>query len=527
MVESLLALPKILEMSETEKAEIDRLVENSITVYKKNAAMIYKLTLDVVTALTAGEQRLKELEQQGFLHTFWDTLAGKSYGEAEPFDAEIKRLQYASQKVIKLLAENKVFTFDLVTAVNNKLDTMVLEMGEEISEVYEMLGAFFKQTRSDIIQLEARFDKIERSVEMLHWNATIEYQMYNGIEYGMLSEKEKIVCISNDFYQRTKGNWTTADLMLLKSTLGELGLQTKQLVSSASFYSSLIEKPGLIDRLFEGISLKGLHAVEPFEAPLIKGVEKARKIHTEEKYILETVKTQLDMAKVAYNEREIQLSLILQFLKDMAYSNPDRKVSLFDFVLELLVNLKLVDDSGRRGEVLTESSPEDHCDVVLLSYGEDKYQVIEGLRAMLPLKAEEAKTLAVRLPATILAQVPKAQAEEAAAQLQNLGATVRVKTAIETYHEIFAPISGKIYLTDENPYQLLSILNDSSKSFVKTGDPVTEDTVVGIIYKNPMMFGLEDPFVRAGTRGNVLEIVVNHKQEVTKGELLMIVRAEE
>lgn len=525
-MESLLALPKILEMSKTEKSEINRLIENSIAVYKNNTVIIYKLTFDAITILTAGESRLKALEHQGFLQKYWGTLAGKNVDLNEPFDTEIKRIQYTSQKLIHLLAEKKLFTFDLVTAINNKLDTMVLEIDEEINKVYQMLGAFFKQTRSDIIQLEARLDKIDRNVELLHWNATIEYQMYNGTEYTMLEEKEKIVCIANDFFHRTKGIWTTADLMVLKSTFGELGLQTKQLISHASLYSSLIEKPELTDRLFEGISADGLMMIEPFEAPLIKGVEKARRIHTDEKYILETVKAQLDIAKVVYSEREVQLSLIQQFLKNMAYSNPERMVNLFDFILEMLVNLKLVDESSGKSKVLTEPHPEG-CDVVLFSYGEDKYKFIEGLKSILSINLGEAKNLAARLPATLLSRVSKEEAEEAAAQLSSLGARVRVKTAIETYHEVTAPLSGKIYLTDENPYQLLSLMNDGSNRFVKVGDSVAEDTVTGIVYKNAMMFGLEDPFVRAGVKGDVLEILVNHKQEVKKGDLLMIVRVEE
>ncbi len=530
-MESLLALPKQLEMSETEKAEMDRLIENSITVYKNNAAVLYKLALDALTVMTAGPSRLEELGQRGFFDKLWTQLAGQKQELGTAMD--INKIQYASQKLLKEFTEQKLFSFDLVTAANNKLNTMVLEMGEEVGKVYQMLGAFFKQTRSDLIQLDARLDKIERNVELLHWNATIEYQMYRGTEYMMLSEKEKIVCLSNDFFHRTKGNWTTADLMILKSTLGELGMQTKQMISSGSFYASLIEKPELIDRLFEGISLDGLLAIEPFEAPLIKGVEKARKIHTEEKYIVDTVKTQLELAKVAYNDREVQLSIIHQFLKNMAYSNTDCQVNLFDFVLELLMNLKLVDESGKKAKLAadtagqTAAAEENIYDVVLFTYGDDKYRLIEGLSALLSIKLEDAKKIAGTLPATVLSHVTKERAEEIAAGLNRLGAKAKAKTIIETYHEVLAPINGKVYFTDENPYQILqAIIPNQPKYFVQQGDAVDEGTVLAVIYKSAMMIGLEDPFVRAGVKGKVLEITAEHKQEVKKGDLLMIIRAD-
>ena len=108
--------------------------------------------------------------------------------------------------MIQKLAEQNLMTFETVTLVNNKLNVMMIEVEEEINTIYGTLIRFFKQTRSDLIQMENRLDTLERNVNLLQWSRTIEYQMYNGLEYSDLTDIEKICCIVNDFYHIGKGD---------------------------------------------------------------------------------------------------------------------------------------------------------------------------------------------------------------------------------------------------------------------------------------------------------------------------------
>lgn len=285
----LLDLQKSGALTPQEKQEIDVLIERAIKEHKGNSAQINKLTMDSVTALTVSEARANELSNQDFFKRILGNITGKNQELRANIDRNITKAQYASQQMIQKLAEQNLLTFDIVTAINNKLNTLVIELDLEINQVYETMIAFFKQTKSDIIQLEGRVEKLERNVELLHWNATIEYRMYEGDDYKELTEIAKIVCLINDFFHRTKGEWSTGDLMLLKSTLAELGLAVKSNILVKNFYNNLIEKPSLIERLFEGISLAGLELTETYEAPLVKGIEKLTKINGEEKYVYATI----------------------------------------------------------------------------------------------------------------------------------------------------------------------------------------------------------------------------------------------
>ena len=134
----------------------------------------------------------------------------------------------------------------------------------------------------------------------------------------------------------------TPDLMLLKSTLSDLGLPVKTLFSSKQFYAYLIDNPSLVTRLFQGISIDGLLSIEAYEAPLIKGIEKIAKINDEERYIFQTLITQLETMNVAYVELDIQLSLIQSDLLHNASMNSDIDVNMSHFVVELLFNIKMV-----------------------------------------------------------------------------------------------------------------------------------------------------------------------------------------
>ncbi|SHK24577.1 hypothetical protein [Paramaledivibacter caminithermalis] len=139
--------------------------------------------------------------------------------------------------------------------------------------------------------------------------------------------------------------------MLLKSTLSDIGLPVKSKISSEDFYEYLIDKPSLIERLLEGISLDGMVNVEGYQAPLLKGVEKLTKLQREEKYVLDTVLYQLESENLGYNKRDIQINMVHHYLKNTAFMRTDAKINMFDFVVELLTNLSMINTSTSLQEV--------------------------------------------------------------------------------------------------------------------------------------------------------------------------------
>lgn len=56
------------------------------------------------------------------------------------------------------------------------------------------------------MSLEARLAKVERNVNVLTWQTTVEYKDFNGTEYVDLDSISKIVCLARDFYEVTGEN---------------------------------------------------------------------------------------------------------------------------------------------------------------------------------------------------------------------------------------------------------------------------------------------------------------------------------
>jgi large subunit ribosomal protein L7/L12 len=79
------------------------------------------------------------------------------------------------------------------------------------------------------------------------------------------------------------------------------------------------------------------------------------------------------------------------------------------------------------GEGAAEEEEKTAFDVVLKDAGDKKIQVIKAVRALTNLGLKEAKELVEGAPKPVKEGVPKEEAEEAKAQLEEAGATVSVE----------------------------------------------------------------------------------------------------
>lgn len=326
------------QLSENVRNEIDSEIDKIIERHKNNRYEINKLVFESVAALTSSENYSNELASQGILKRFWGGIAGKN----RALQAEISRnqaaAQYASQQSLQKLAEQNLMSFELITAVNNKLNVSMVEVETEINNIYGTLVTFFKQTKSDIVQLENRVARLERNVNLLNWQNSIEYQMWDGTEYIELTDIEKIACIVNDFYEITQGNYTTSDLLLLKSAMTTIGLNINELVSYQELATSIEEDERISNKIFHGKCEN--EYVEPWSVVVASGVRKLEKFDNEEKYIVDCVKECLDGNQEEISRGNIINKLFGEYLENNLLVSKDGKLKLYDMVVELLYNIE-------------------------------------------------------------------------------------------------------------------------------------------------------------------------------------------
>lgn len=329
------------ELSVQEKDAINQQIDQMIARHKSNRYEINRLVFESVTALTESENYSEELASRGIMKRAWGSITGKNKKLQNSIDNSLAKAQYTSQQTLQKLAEQNLMSFELITAVNNKLNASLIEMDAEINNIYKTLVNFFKQTQSNIVQLENRVEKLERNVNLLNWQNSIEYQMWDGVEYSELRDVEKIVRLTRDFYDITKGNWTTSDLLLLKTAMSSIGLMPKELVSYKAFIQNICTEEKLFSTLFEGLTLEGVGDYASYMA-LSAGIHKVKRLESDEAYIIDNIQKVLERHGCPIQVDEIKYNLLKEYGSAIAGINVDANVVLYDFMLELLYNIAQV-----------------------------------------------------------------------------------------------------------------------------------------------------------------------------------------
>ena len=170
-------------LTEQEQADLNASIDSIIAAHKNNRQEINRLVFESVSAMTDSEGYEQELSSRKGLRRFWGAITGSNKRLQDKINSSRAAAQFAAQTTLQRLSEQNLLTFDLITAVNNKLNASMTEVEGEINQIYAALIQFFKQNRSDMIQLENRVAKLEQNVNLINWQNSIEYQMLDGVEY--------------------------------------------------------------------------------------------------------------------------------------------------------------------------------------------------------------------------------------------------------------------------------------------------------------------------------------------------------
>ena len=242
-------------LTEEEQKALNLELDHIINAHKNNRQEINKLVFECVSAMSEADSASDELSGKGFFSGLWGSITGSNRRLQNTINRNRAAAQYASQQCLQKLAEQNLMTFDLITAVNNKLNASLIKVDAEFNKVYAVLVKFFKQNKSELVRLETRLEKVEKNVNLLNWQNSIEYQEFDGVEYAELDPISKIVCLTKDFYDITKGNWSTSDLLLLKTAMSTIELNPKDVINYYDAVKVIAEDDKLKYKLFESTNL--------------------------------------------------------------------------------------------------------------------------------------------------------------------------------------------------------------------------------------------------------------------------------
>lgn len=316
--------------------QIDLIIDQ----HKNNRQTINRLVFDSMALLTDADTASDTLAGKGFFKRLVGSFTGSNRKLETIINQNRSKAQYLAQQTLQKLAEQNLLSFDLIASVNNKLNFHVEELNSEIENIYNGLNKFITMYKGHLVQIESRLDTLERNVNLLTWTTSIEYQTFEGTPYNELDELTKMICIVRDFYEITKGVWRTSDLLLLKTTISSLNLLPNDQLNYIDTLISIHDNPIIRAKLL-GSSEIGIK--EDFSESLLAMdiLRKLNLLESDERY-------QIDLCKKYVSEEVDDLSLRNDLLKtyfiDTKGINGNQNINRYDFLLDLLYNLKSAED---------------------------------------------------------------------------------------------------------------------------------------------------------------------------------------
>ena len=331
-------------LTQEEKSELDARLDRMILQHKDNRQEINRLVFESVAAMTEADHAQAELSNKGFFKRLVGGITGSNQKLQNEIDANRAVAQYASQQTLQKLAEQNLMTFDLITAVNNKLNASINAVNDEFKNIYDGLNKFLKYNRNELARVEARLAKVEQNVNLLTWQNTIEYQEYDGEEYINMDATKKIVCLARDFYDITKGNWSTSDLLLLKTAMSTINIQPKDQVNYYDALREISRNPELKAKL---LGNKEIRPIEDQSYLISIGtIEKLDALENREAYLVDTVMDYVNLQDGQVKREDVCDRLAYNYLWQRANVNLNIDVESYDMILDLLYNIKQADEDG-------------------------------------------------------------------------------------------------------------------------------------------------------------------------------------
>ena len=359
-------------MTEEEKTELSSQIDSLIDRCSNNRQAVNRLVFESMAAMTAGEELEHQLTSKKGLRRLIGAITGSNKALQDKINENASVAQYASQQILQKLAEQNAMSFELITAVNNKLNTSLIATKEEFNSVYDYMARIVKTTRGELVAIQKQLDKVAKNVDLLNWRDSIEYQQYGNRDYTELEPEEKIVCLARDFFDLTGGNWSTADLLLLKSAMKDVELDPKDKTNYFGFIKRIHADSELKDRLLNGKQI--ISQPDALYLTLFGGMQKLKTMAGDEHYLVDTVKSILPEKA---DDAEIEEQLTKNYLIQETGCNVDGEVENYDLLLELIYNIEQAEMEGVVGEASAEeiSIPEE--DIGRETEGKTRKELVE------------------------------------------------------------------------------------------------------------------------------------------------------
>lgn len=317
--------------------EVERNIEKYVITIKDNRQVLNRLTFDCITALTEAEDTKRILSNKKGISRIIGSITGSNKKMQDTINKDTNIAQWASQQILQKLVEQNLMTFDLIAAVNNKLNT-------QISTVSKILRKFFIHNRSEIARIESKINVLEKSVNLLTWQSGIRYRVVDDEEYVNMDTTKKIVFLVREFYDITRGKWSNSDLLLLQNAMSQIDLSPKVKVNYFTVVKEISNNEALQDKLLDGATIGIID--DPSYLVSMGTLKKLDSLGTDEKYLVDTMYESIREVDESVDWNTLRDNMVKKYISQQAQVNINTDVEAYDLILDFLYNLRqAVDES--------------------------------------------------------------------------------------------------------------------------------------------------------------------------------------
>ncbi|WP_295788487.1 GTP-binding protein [uncultured Veillonella sp.] len=331
------------------QGEISQRIDEIINAHKDNRQELNRLTFESVAALTTADEATAELNNKGFFKRIIGEFTGSNQKTQNLINEQRSIVQYAAKQSLKALVEQNMLSFDLIEAVKTKLNTLTLKVDNEIENIYKGLKEYLNYNQSQIVQLEQRLNRIERRTDILSWKASIGYLQLGTKKYNELDEISKLVCIVRDFYDITKGDWKSPELLILMSTMETLGINPNAPINYSKVIEAVSYDPLLQQKLFDNKSLNMIEVPDYLSAFTL--LQKTVALQEDESDVVDTITDMIEENNLSVDRKAIINKMAKNYLAKVAMADLNVELPSFKILVDLLFNLHNIHDASNNNRV--------------------------------------------------------------------------------------------------------------------------------------------------------------------------------
>ena len=368
-------IPYENEIDEKDKTIIQEYILNNIKEYENNSTKLTELTIEAVSALSAGKSRTDFLAKQGFLQNIFNSVTGQNRKVRGEIDYNYIIVKNASIKMIEYLAKQNKITYEGLVYINNKLNNIEQNIEKELVTICNNIRESFNFILNKINGESIRIDSLEKKVQLLEFKASANILEFDNIRYHDMDAIEKILCLSNDLFSKlsynSESSITKEHIYMIKSIMLDFNIDINSKTKIIDIYDKLIEKPNFINKIFLGID-EDINISE-YIIPILSGIKKLEKLNNEESYIITSI-INLDNNFKQIDVNKIKLNFITEYGINITNFDYNSEITNYELIIFIINELKMKSKRINLPSISSSINVENRLELANKYFSEKKYK---------------------------------------------------------------------------------------------------------------------------------------------------------